>query len=43
MEDVFINDMASFTQEDGFALAFAFIDEDLELEPLDPRMGELKV
>ena len=43
LEDVFIDDNASFTLEDGFSIAFAFIDEELEMEPLDPSMGELKV
>ena len=40
---MFIDDEASFTHDEGFSFAFAFIDEELELDPIDPRMVELKV
>ena len=42
-EDHYVGEDDTFSNKHGFAFAFTIIDEDLEMEPLDPRIGQLRV
>ena len=43
MKDFEGDNNSKFSSEQGFEIAYSIINESLDLEPLDPSIGELKI